>query len=553
MGGFGDVLGHVAGGFEQARQQDLTRQFADEQNRRTFMGDALQKLAFDPNQHPDVRNAALQSYIQLGQTPWNKQVDVKKMFDPVVQAHTAAAAVQPPTQTSTVPSRPVPGTTSTLPAISAPPLPAGVSGPTQQLAPPTTVQGRGGMTMPQQAQFTPPPTPPPSLLAGMGEIASNQANLAGQVAGGQLTSQIAARQQAINEMMAQHPELANDPTMQQFLPMLMLGGSMPYGMFQMGMTGPETNMTGAQARANPAYAALMSQHPEIRDDEFVQVTRNRANQPISVQAITPTAMLPNVQQGFKQVQQADGSIALVPTTTTSQRVIPNQQSKPPAPPSTTVSAPPTPPSQRKGRASAPTPSRSVGSPIAVGHTAPSPEVQKQTQEQVQMRNQTVDIIDDIMRNKSLFDSLISSGKIQVAANPDGSGVVQRAADLTPEEARVASDFAQLAERVNILRLPLGGGGFRSGEAWAALQGLRGKPTGDPQMTQNILRGTRSALVGLNDADMKMMQGKGTDTTAMEPTVGGHKVGDVVGHRNGRDLKITKIYPDGTFDADEVKK
>lgn len=229
MGGFSNVLGSVAGGFEQARQADLQRSFADEQNRRSFMGDALQKLAFDPNQHPDVRNAALQSYIQLGQTPWNKAVDVKKMFDPIVQAHTTAVA-QPPTQTSVTPPQRVPGAASQLPSIQAPPLPPGMSGPTQQMSPAISAQAQGGSTLPQQAQFTPPPSPPPSLLASAPEIAANQGMTAGAVAGGQLTGQLGARATAFQEMMHNHPELANDPMVQQMAPFMLMGTPVPFGL-----------------------------------------------------------------------------------------------------------------------------------------------------------------------------------------------------------------------------------------------------------------------------------------------------------------------------------
>lgn len=208
MGGFSSILGHVAGGFEQARQEDLQRQFADEQNRREMAGSLLQHIALDENQHPDVRNAALSSYMDLSQMPGNKNMDFKKSMGPVFDTmaqvagrQKAAANAPAPPLTSTFPGPQAMGAPSgppvgrSLPSISMPPLPPGIAGPPQAPSAP----GSAGLSQPrvdlgQSAQFTPPPAPPETLLAGAPEVTANlaaraqalTAAQAGQEMGGQV-------------------------------------------------------------------------------------------------------------------------------------------------------------------------------------------------------------------------------------------------------------------------------------------------------------------------------------------------------------------------------
>ena len=66
--GASSILGHVATGFEQARQADLQRQFEDIQNRRAQQLSLLGKLASYETVHPDLRNWAVQTAMEGAQT-----------------------------------------------------------------------------------------------------------------------------------------------------------------------------------------------------------------------------------------------------------------------------------------------------------------------------------------------------------------------------------------------------------------------------------------------------------------------------------------------------
>lgn len=180
-----------------------------------------------------------------------------------------------------------------------------------------------------------------------------------------------------------------------------------------------------------------------------------------------------------------------------------------------------------------------------------PAMQQKVQEGFVARNSAISIIDDIMKNRSVLDSLLSSGKIAIASNPDGTGVLSRAAALTDQEAKVAGDFQQLIEHANLLRGPLGATGFRGKEAWGALQAQRGRPMADPRITAQVMMGMRSRLVGLNSADKMVLGGQGMTGGLGEPRVGDHKVGDVVTVK-GNKIKITAIHDDGSFDGEASK-
>src|SRR6266700_4305183 len=86
MGSFLGFLGNAAGGFEQARQQDLSRQFADEQNRRAMASELLGHVALDPNQPDEVRTPFLNAYMNLAKLPPDKKFDFGKHMQPAFDA-----------------------------------------------------------------------------------------------------------------------------------------------------------------------------------------------------------------------------------------------------------------------------------------------------------------------------------------------------------------------------------------------------------------------------------------------------------------------------------
>lgn len=197
MGGFANILGHVAGGFEQARQQDLSRQFADEQNRRSMASELLGHIALDPNQPDEVRTPFLDAYMNLAQLPPDKKFDFKKHMAPAfdamaqyrmkLQAAKTAQANQPaPTpaiQLGTPPAPPTSGVNMTntggAPQISAPPHALAFAEPGVQ-----------------------PPAPPPlpEFLSSAAAIAQQQAHAAGQKQAEEITAASGARKGILQDM-----------------------------------------------------------------------------------------------------------------------------------------------------------------------------------------------------------------------------------------------------------------------------------------------------------------------------------------------------------------
>ena len=243
MGGFAGLLGHAAGGFEQAHQEDLSRQFADLQARRSAAGELLTGLASDPNQSDELRQLALQARMQMLQEKPNKDFNFGKTFEPIfnhiaqVTARQKAAASAPPQQTTTqVPAMQL-GQTA-LPATNA------------------TVLG-------------PPPAPPPGVLASIPQIAQNTATVAGAQAGGQLAGQIGARQKFLNQI----PELP--PEMKAALG---LGTSLYPMMRQVGTGAGYAKDLRAQGLEVPA---------SIADDQWVNVKELGSGQHTFIPAAAP--------------------------------------------------------------------------------------------------------------------------------------------------------------------------------------------------------------------------------------------------------------------------
>lgn len=140
-----------------------------------------------------------------------------------------------------------------------------------------------------------------------------------------------------------------------------------------------------------------------------------------------------------------------------------------------------------------------------------PAEQQRIRDSFVARNAAITLLDDIMANQSAFNSATSAGKIAVSLSPTATGALaSRLIGLTDQQARVASDWQQLEEHINTVRLALGGGGFRGEEAWNALQRLRGNPLADPRIILQNVRQTRNTLAELNSADKMVMQGRGTD-------------------------------------------
>lgn len=196
MGGFASLIGHAVTGFENARQQDLTRQFADEQNRRSMAGELMRTIALDPTQHPDVRNAFLQSYMQLAQQPWQKAFNFGKTFDPLFQMmsqyrqQALAASQKPQQQTTTIPGTQTMGPPPPPTFTPQQAMPPGQAGPPSATAGAPVMSG-GGQALnlpPIQMNAQGPPKPPseqPGMLSGYNEQTGMLASRIGAETGAQ--------------------------------------------------------------------------------------------------------------------------------------------------------------------------------------------------------------------------------------------------------------------------------------------------------------------------------------------------------------------------------
>ncbi len=250
MGGFAALLGHAAGGFEQARQQDLSRQFADEQNRRAAAGEFLHGIITDPNQSDELRQAATQAYMEHlvpSKGGAGKPIDFGKMLGPLAEVgarirakQQAAANVPAPPiheQVAAVQGQAAPASIGALP----PPPPGMIMGGIASGAAPAA-QAMQQSAPPQQAASAPAPVvqaapssmppPPPDEQTGMyassADIARKEGYKAQQVAQGTETGQLNAMGEAADRILQQHPEYAQDPMIGPALAMARLNKTLPF-------------------------------------------------------------------------------------------------------------------------------------------------------------------------------------------------------------------------------------------------------------------------------------------------------------------------------------
>jgi len=124
-------------------------------------------------------------------------------------------------------------------------------------------------------------------------------------------------------------------------------------------------------------------------------------------------------------------------------------------------------------------------------------------------DKTIDLAQRVRDNYDVLNSLIDAKKIQIQITPDGviKQIVARNVPLTDQEAQMAADLQSLEEHINTLRGPLGATGFRSEEAWAALQGQAGNLAGNPEVSKKILDTTLKALRGQKDVADRALNNK----------------------------------------------
>jgi hypothetical protein len=77
--------------------------------------------------------------------------------------------------------------------------------------------------------------------------------------------------------------------------------------------------------------------------------------------------------------------------------------------------------------------------------------------------------------------------------------------LTPEESTFAANFQNMTEDINLLRAPLGATGFRSEQAFEALQAQRGRLTQNPDVFKKVLEGTIASMESLRQANKDALE------------------------------------------------
>lgn len=222
----------------------------------------------------------------------------------------------------------------------------------------------------------------------------------------------------------------------------------------------------------------------------------------AVQAIT----LPNGQEEFARKipgTSAGVNVTMQPTTTTGERLVqdtdpntglPIQRVEPFTSTRTRGGAIPAPgagtTTSTRG-AGIPAPSGGTHVPVG-GRIFSKPLTPEQTlhvQQNAKQVNTTINRAESILKQSSLLDSLLESGKLKLGTDTHGdlTALATRALNLSPEESKFIADFNSLVENVNLLRGPLGATGFRGPEAFAALQAQIGNLLKNPAITRDTLR------------------------------------------------------------------
>jgi hypothetical protein len=521
MGAFA-ALGHVAQGFNEAHQTDLQRQFESEQSMRQQAIGHLSKLAGDETALPEARTAATQGILQITQTPMGKlnQQTVGKILSGVI-----------------VPGRP----SQQIAQFTPPPQPPMNLGGTEL----------PGLTPPPVSLMSPPR--PPGSFYTHEELAQQAAQKAGAVTSATAGATMATplyRRNPDNSFTAIPISHAGTEMGAGVSGVVPPGALAPSNLRSIVIKGPDGTPV-------PAYEDRMGVRgvPGAIYDQSGQLVPNAE--------IFNSALVP---KSSTQSMGASGAITTTHTATPQGKGTADKQTSalgaPPAPPSGVIGALPTGESTAQPAAAAQPKVKPPATPKPMNHLtkgavdwsnatdpvslaavawgtkgikpsggamaerqvlsrmkqmglSPSlpipPALQLKVQEGFAARNSAVGLIDDILKNSRVLDSMISAGKIAIGASPDGSGVLTRLADLSDQEAKVAGDFSQLIEHVNLLRGPLGATGFRGKEAWGALQAQRGKIMSDPRITRQQLSGMRDRLLSLNNADKMVMEGQGTNT------------------------------------------
>jgi hypothetical protein len=112
--------------------------------------------------------------------------------------------------------------------------------------------------------------------------------------------------------------------------------------------------------------------------------------------------------------------------------------------------------------------------------------------------QTLERAYGVLQRSDMLDNMLTAGKLEIAINPSRPYqlITRIVGNLSPAEAQLAADFTSLKEDIQKMRTPMGGAGFRSLEAFMALQAQRGSMLGSPAITKAVLRNSIKVFLSL---------------------------------------------------------
>jgi hypothetical protein len=175
--------------------------------------------------------------------------------------------------------------------------------------------------------------------------------------------------------------------------------------------------------------------------------------------------------------------------------------------------------------------------------APLTRYQKdRMQKDANIRRQVIDRLVGVFNRAHMLDNMLVAGKLQLAVDPKLSYklITRVLGKLSPEESQLASDFVALKEDIQNMRGPMGAAGFRSLEAFMALQDQRGSLMGDVNLTRNILRNSMRVFLALQGADLRTIREDDREQNLADPiTVNYYNIayGNEAPERGGRAMRL----------------
>jgi hypothetical protein len=137
-------------------------------------------------------------------------------------------------------------------------------------------------------------------------------------------------------------------------------------------------------------------------------------------------------------------------------------------------------------------------------------------------NLAIPRLQNLRDNSDVLTNMIDAGKIDLSMGGDGiiRAAIGRNAKLTPREAKFAKDFQTMSEDIGLLRLPQGGGGFRSEEAFNAMQAQRGRLYENQDVFKGVVDNTLESMRAIQSANQNALDAFYAANPKLRPRAGG---------------------------------